>query len=156
MVLLIDLHFSLHIQFEVLHPPRAGYPSLFQTKFCGRSCVRPWIWSTRQRCTVVVGSRRITWSSWHRRLSPAAVITQKTTTAWPSPGHSSTGWGCFTVTALYLAVKFRHDKKQTHLIYHVLAIKKESLPGRNFTFWQWFDGVVELMKKHLKPHWNDG
>uniref|UniRef100_A0A665X8S9 Signal transducer and activator of transcription n=1 Tax=Echeneis naucrates TaxID=173247 RepID=A0A665X8S9_ECHNA len=33
---------------------------------------------------------------------------------------------------------------------------RESLPGRNFTFWQWFDGVVELMKKHLKPHWNDG
>ncbi|KAF4084574.1 hypothetical protein AMELA_G00107810 [Ameiurus melas] len=33
---------------------------------------------------------------------------------------------------------------------------RESLPGRNFTFWQWFDGVVELMKKHLKAHWNDG
>ncbi|XP_067869520.1 signal transducer and activator of transcription 5B-like isoform X2 [Heterodontus francisci] len=32
----------------------------------------------------------------------------------------------------------------------------ESLPGRNFTFWQWFDGVMELTKKHLKPHWNDG
>ncbi|XP_056325797.1 signal transducer and activator of transcription 5B isoform X2 [Danio aesculapii] len=32
----------------------------------------------------------------------------------------------------------------------------ESLPGRNFTFWQWFDGVIELMKKHLKSHWNDG
>uniref|UniRef100_A0A8C5GTH9 Signal transducer and activator of transcription n=1 Tax=Gouania willdenowi TaxID=441366 RepID=A0A8C5GTH9_GOUWI len=33
---------------------------------------------------------------------------------------------------------------------------RDSLPGRNFTFWQWFDGVVELMKRHLKPHWNDG
>uniref|UniRef100_A0A3Q1D5J4 Signal transducer and activator of transcription n=1 Tax=Amphiprion ocellaris TaxID=80972 RepID=A0A3Q1D5J4_AMPOC len=33
---------------------------------------------------------------------------------------------------------------------------RESLPGRNFTFWQWFDGVMELTKKHLKPHWNDG
>ncbi|KAG7257331.1 hypothetical protein CRUP_000806 [Coryphaenoides rupestris] len=32
----------------------------------------------------------------------------------------------------------------------------ENLPVRSFTFWQWFDGVVELMKKHLKPHWNDG
>uniref|UniRef100_A0A674NZX3 Signal transducer and activator of transcription n=1 Tax=Takifugu rubripes TaxID=31033 RepID=A0A674NZX3_TAKRU len=32
----------------------------------------------------------------------------------------------------------------------------ESLPGRSFTFWQWFDGVMELTKKHLKPHWNDG
>uniref|UniRef100_H2ZZY7 Signal transducer and activator of transcription n=1 Tax=Latimeria chalumnae TaxID=7897 RepID=H2ZZY7_LATCH len=33
---------------------------------------------------------------------------------------------------------------------------RESLPSRNFTFWQWFDGVMELTKKHLKPHWNDG
>ncbi|XP_076154261.1 signal transducer and activator of transcription 5B-like [Alosa pseudoharengus] len=33
---------------------------------------------------------------------------------------------------------------------------RESLQGRNFTFWQWFDGVMELMKKHLKAHWNDG
>uniref|UniRef100_A0A674MTD1 Signal transducer and activator of transcription n=1 Tax=Takifugu rubripes TaxID=31033 RepID=A0A674MTD1_TAKRU len=33
---------------------------------------------------------------------------------------------------------------------------RESLPGRSFTFWQWFDGVMELTKKHLKPHWNDG
>uniref|UniRef100_A0A8C4ZL92 Signal transducer and activator of transcription n=1 Tax=Gadus morhua TaxID=8049 RepID=A0A8C4ZL92_GADMO len=33
---------------------------------------------------------------------------------------------------------------------------RESLPNRNFTFWQWFDGVMELTKKHLKPHWNDG
>nr|XP_061838118.1 inactive phospholipase C-like protein 2 [Nerophis lumbriciformis] len=33
---------------------------------------------------------------------------------------------------------------------------RESLPGRNFTFWQWFDGVMELTKKHLKLHWNDG
>ncbi|KAF7704916.1 hypothetical protein HF521_020202 [Silurus meridionalis] len=33
---------------------------------------------------------------------------------------------------------------------------RESLPGRSFTFWQWFDGVIELMKKHLKAHWNDG
>lgn len=33
---------------------------------------------------------------------------------------------------------------------------QESLQMRNFTFWQWFDGVMELTKKHLKPHWNDG
>ena len=33
---------------------------------------------------------------------------------------------------------------------------QENLPGRNFTFWQWFDGVIELTKKHLKVHWNDG
>ncbi|XP_078287611.1 signal transducer and activator of transcription 5B-like isoform X2 [Rhinoraja longicauda] len=33
---------------------------------------------------------------------------------------------------------------------------KENLPGRTFTFWQWFDGVMELTKKHLKEYWNNG
>ncbi|KAG7471825.1 hypothetical protein MATL_G00102120 [Megalops atlanticus] len=33
---------------------------------------------------------------------------------------------------------------------------KEVLPGRSFTFWQWFDGVMELTKKHLKSYWSDG
>ncbi|CAB1336768.1 unnamed protein product [Coregonus sp. 'balchen'] len=32
----------------------------------------------------------------------------------------------------------------------------EVLPGRPFTFWQWFDGVIELTKKHLKSYWSDG
>lgn len=36
------------------------------------------------------------------------------------------------------------------------AFHQENLPGRNYTFWQWFDGVMEVLKKHLKPHWNDG
>lgn len=44
----------------------------------------------------------------------------------------------------------------TFLLMEYGSFVQESLPGRNFTFWQWFDGVVELMKKHLKPHWNDG
>ena len=34
---------------------------------------------------------------------------------------------------------------------------REPLPNRNFTFWQWFNGVMELTKsKHLQQHWNDG
>ncbi|KAM4699794.1 signal transducer and activator of transcription 6 isoform 2-T2 [Discoglossus pictus] len=33
---------------------------------------------------------------------------------------------------------------------------KELLRERNFTFWQWFDGVVELTKKCLKSYWSDG
>ncbi|XP_056128839.1 signal transducer and activator of transcription 6 isoform X2 [Lampris incognitus] len=33
---------------------------------------------------------------------------------------------------------------------------KEVLPGRPFTFWQWFEGVMELTKKHLKTYWSDG
>uniref|UniRef100_A0A8D3BCR0 Signal transducer and activator of transcription n=1 Tax=Scophthalmus maximus TaxID=52904 RepID=A0A8D3BCR0_SCOMX len=33
---------------------------------------------------------------------------------------------------------------------------KEVLPGRPFTFWQWFEGVMELTKKHLKIYWSEG
>ncbi|KAL3064194.1 hypothetical protein OYC64_000472 [Pagothenia borchgrevinki] len=33
---------------------------------------------------------------------------------------------------------------------------KEVLPGRTFTFWQWFEGVMELSKKHLKTYWSEG
>ncbi|XP_066300615.1 signal transducer and activator of transcription 5B-like isoform X1 [Branchiostoma lanceolatum] len=34
---------------------------------------------------------------------------------------------------------------------------KEPLqPNRSFTFWQWFDGVMELTKKNLKGPWEDG
>jgi hypothetical protein len=38
-----------------------------------------------------------------------------------------------------------------------VTFNREPLPGRNFTFWQWFNGVMELTKsKHLQQHWNDG
>lgn len=33
---------------------------------------------------------------------------------------------------------------------------KEILPGRGFTFWQWFDGVLDLTKRCLKSYWSDG
>ncbi|KAM9342729.1 signal transducer and activator of transcription 6 isoform 2-T3 [Pholidichthys leucotaenia] len=33
---------------------------------------------------------------------------------------------------------------------------KDALPGRSFTFWQWFEGVMELTKKHLEPYWSEG
>ncbi|XP_062975283.1 signal transducer and activator of transcription 6 [Elgaria multicarinata webbii] len=32
---------------------------------------------------------------------------------------------------------------------------KEMLPGRGFTFWQWFEGVLDLTKKYLKDYWSD-
>ncbi|XP_041860001.1 signal transducer and activator of transcription 6 [Melanotaenia boesemani] len=31
---------------------------------------------------------------------------------------------------------------------------KEVLPGRTFTFWQWFEGAMELTKKHLSKYWS--
>ncbi|XP_037540116.1 signal transducer and activator of transcription 6 [Nematolebias whitei] len=33
---------------------------------------------------------------------------------------------------------------------------KEVLPGRLFTFWQWFEGAMELTKKHLRTYWSEG
>ncbi|XP_061661840.1 signal transducer and activator of transcription 6 isoform X2 [Syngnathoides biaculeatus] len=33
---------------------------------------------------------------------------------------------------------------------------KEVLPGRLFTFWQWFEGVMDLTKKQLRTYWSDG
>uniref|UniRef100_A0A8C4Q486 SH2 domain-containing protein n=1 Tax=Eptatretus burgeri TaxID=7764 RepID=A0A8C4Q486_EPTBU len=62
----------------------------------------------------------------------------------------------------YLARKaFSHVRPPTSGDYNNSSISwaqfnRENLPGRNFTFWQWFDGVIELTKKHLKVHWNDG
>nr|XP_060618999.1 signal transducer and activator of transcription 6 [Anolis sagrei ordinatus] len=32
---------------------------------------------------------------------------------------------------------------------------KELLPSRGFTFWQWFEGVLDLTKKYLKEYWSD-
>ncbi|XP_073432950.1 signal transducer and activator of transcription 6 isoform X3 [Dendrobates tinctorius] len=46
------------------------------------------------------------------------------------------------------------DLKEYHVSW--TQFNKEPLRERNFTFWQWFDGVVDLTKKHLKDYWSDG
>jgi len=38
----------------------------------------------------------------------------------------------------------------------VTVLTQEVLPGRNFTFWQWFEGVIDLTKKCLRDYWTDG
>ncbi|XP_010889075.1 signal transducer and activator of transcription 4 isoform X1 [Esox lucius] len=32
---------------------------------------------------------------------------------------------------------------------------KENIPGKPFSFWMWLDSILELIKKHLLPIWND-
>uniref|UniRef100_A0A8C7H0H3 Signal transducer and activator of transcription n=1 Tax=Oncorhynchus kisutch TaxID=8019 RepID=A0A8C7H0H3_ONCKI len=32
---------------------------------------------------------------------------------------------------------------------------KENIHGKNFSFWMWLDSILELIKKHLLPIWND-
>uniref|UniRef100_A0A3Q1EW29 SH2 domain-containing protein n=1 Tax=Acanthochromis polyacanthus TaxID=80966 RepID=A0A3Q1EW29_9TELE len=71
------------------------------------------------------------------------------------------GRGLSEDNLVFLAQKAFTSSSNNPEDYHNMTMSwaqfnRESLPGRNFTFWQWFDGVVELMKKHLKPHWNDG
>ncbi|XP_065195187.1 signal transducer and activator of transcription 5B-like [Sycon ciliatum] len=33
---------------------------------------------------------------------------------------------------------------------------KEPLPSRSFTFWEWFYGTCDLVKRHLQQQWQDG
>lgn len=49
-----------------------------------------------------------------------------------------------------------NQRKIPEPCFFFFSFNQENLPGRNYTFWQWFDGVMEVLKKHLKPHWNDG
>uniref|UniRef100_A0A8C5W697 Signal transducer and activator of transcription n=1 Tax=Leptobrachium leishanense TaxID=445787 RepID=A0A8C5W697_9ANUR len=49
-----------------------------------------------------------------------------------------------------------HKEDFNNLTVSWAQFNRENLPGWNYTFWQWFDGVMEVLKKHLKPHWNDG
>ncbi|XP_041654703.1 signal transducer and activator of transcription 6 [Cheilinus undulatus] len=44
----------------------------------------------------------------------------------------------------------------SNLLVSWAQFNKEVLPGRPFTFWQWFEGVMELTKKHLKAYWSEG
>lgn len=32
---------------------------------------------------------------------------------------------------------------------------KENIPGKPFSFWLWLDSILELIKKHLLPVWNE-
>ncbi|KAM4563255.1 signal transducer and activator of transcription 6 [Odontesthes bonariensis] len=49
-----------------------------------------------------------------------------------------------------------HNEDLSNMMVSWAQFNKEVLPGRSFTFWQWFEGVMELTKKHLKTYWSDG
>ncbi|XP_061661878.1 signal transducer and activator of transcription 6 isoform X6 [Syngnathoides biaculeatus] len=42
------------------------------------------------------------------------------------------------------------------IIWDCAFSEPEVLPGRLFTFWQWFEGVMDLTKKQLRTYWSDG
>ncbi|KAM5287820.1 signal transducer and activator of transcription 6 [Ctenodactylus gundi] len=61
---------------------------------------------------------------------------------------------------LFLAQKIFNDNSLSveafqHRSVSWSQFNKEILLGRGFTFWQWFDGVLDLTKRCLRSYWSD-
>ncbi|XP_042554569.1 signal transducer and activator of transcription 6 [Dipodomys spectabilis] len=61
---------------------------------------------------------------------------------------------------LFLAQKIFNDNSLNMEAFQHRSVSwsqfnKEILLGRGFTFWQWFDGVLDLTKRCLKSYWSD-
>lgn len=72
--------------------------------------------------------------------------------------HECQSHGLTTGAMSYLAQKlFRQAlPPSSDKLVSWAQFNREPLANRNFTFWQWFNGVMELTKsKHCQPHWLD-
>ncbi|XP_048237971.1 signal transducer and activator of transcription 5A-like [Haliotis rufescens] len=70
---------------------------------------------------------------------------------------AATGRGLTDDNIKYLASKILGQSDDyTNMSVSWVHFNKEALPGRNFTFWEWFYAVLKLTKEHLKSPWNDG
>ncbi|XP_012587894.1 PREDICTED: signal transducer and activator of transcription 6 [Condylura cristata] len=61
---------------------------------------------------------------------------------------------------LFLAQKIFNDSSLSTEAFQHRSVSwsqfnKEILLGRGFTFWQWFDGVLDLTKRCLRSYWSD-
>uniref|UniRef100_A0A8C4LGY8 Signal transducer and activator of transcription n=1 Tax=Equus asinus asinus TaxID=83772 RepID=A0A8C4LGY8_EQUAS len=61
---------------------------------------------------------------------------------------------------LFLAQKIFNDNSLSTEAFQHRSVSwsqfnKEILLGRGFTFWQWFDGVLDLTKRCLRSYWSD-
>ncbi|XP_004466219.1 signal transducer and activator of transcription 6 [Dasypus novemcinctus] len=61
---------------------------------------------------------------------------------------------------LFLAQKIFNDSSLSMEAFQHRSVSwsqfnKEILLGRGFTFWQWFDGVLDLTKRCLRSYWSD-
>eukprot|EP00041_Stephanoeca_diplocostata_P029847 m.889378 g.889378 ORF g.889378 m.889378 type:complete len:701 (+) comp23644_c0_seq3:268-2370(+) len=58
----------------------------------------------------------------------------------------------------YIGAKLSHDSANGHAPEMVTwqQLTKDTLPGRSFTFWEWFYTAAELVQKHLIDAWNQG
>lgn len=71
-----------------------------------------------------------------------------------------TGQGLLPDHFLFLAQKIFNDNSLSMEAFQHRAVSwsqfnKEILLGRGFTFWQWFDGVLDLTKRCLRSYWSD-
>ncbi|KAK1340997.1 hypothetical protein QTO34_017397 [Cnephaeus nilssonii] len=67
---------------------------------------------------------------------------------------------CETLNLKFMAEKIFNDNSLSietfqHRSVSWSQFNKEILLGRGFTFWQWFDGVLDLTKRCLKSYWSD-
>ncbi|XP_019728370.1 signal transducer and activator of transcription 4 isoform X3 [Hippocampus comes] len=47
----------------------------------------------------------------------------------------------------------QHFSNSDHI--HWSKFSKENIPGKPFSFWTWLDSILELIRKHLLPVWNE-
>ena len=42
-----------------------------------------------------------------------------------------------------------------HVSLSHFCLLQENIPGKAFSFWIWLESILELIRKHLLPVWND-
>ncbi|KAG8124810.1 putative Signal transducer and activator of transcription protein [Naja naja] len=60
---------------------------------------------------------------------------------------------------LQMALFHGQDSARRHVMYrstHYGLVSTENLNDKNFAFWLWIEGILELIRKHLLFLWNDG
>ncbi|KAJ8307062.1 hypothetical protein KUTeg_015146 [Tegillarca granosa] len=72
--------------------------------------------------------------------------------------QSMTGKGLTRDNISYLASKVFGGKPNDDYSQHVISwsqFNKDTLPSRNFTFWEWFYAIMKITREHLKSQWID-
>ncbi|XP_059170023.1 signal transducer and activator of transcription 5B-like isoform X2 [Physella acuta] len=68
---------------------------------------------------------------------------------------SHTGKGLSETNLSYIASKLFNNKDPNSSFVTWAQFNKDTLPGRSFTFWEWFYAIQKLTKEHLKDLWTD-
>lgn len=137
-------HFSLTVSIRTEF--HLWFPSMFHGGWCTALSTASSHPRSRQNTT----STNATSTFWPRRSLISRTIMVTSATWWfpgPSLIRSTRGW-------CPLAKTNSHSRTWARFL-HGKWLLQEVLPGRIFTFWQWFEGVMELTKKHLKTYWSE-